>query len=604
MFMKDSNIAMNRIFATIGAVCALPLVATAQQTRPNVLIIQTDDLGYDDLGIHGQKVIQTPALNRLGGESVRFTNYYLHSVSSPSRASLLTGRHFWRTGVTGVHGGRDFMNLDEKTMAEYFLQAGYSTAMWGKWHSGKTDGYFPWQRGFEQAYMGKLYQHENPQGSLNGKNVTFPGQWSDAVCTDMAIEFLAQQHGKPFFAYLSFLSPHGIWAAPEEYRKRYADQGYSKSFSTLCGQIEHLDHQVGRLMDALEKNGLAKNTIVLFMSDNGPTANVGNISLTEQEWALRNPNAARGQKGSNWQNGIHSPFFVRYGDRYTAGENTFFVSICDVMPTLLDLCGATPAKFAKKIDGRSVAPWIEPEKGKQALAQGNLAPIVIAQWHPVFSDRDGILKGKDTAFAPINDQTRPLIEFDRQVTGLHRGYYKLLMNQRGEQQLVLTNLENDPHETENIASQHPKMVAEMQNELKRWFDDVYKNEDSFNMPTFQIGLEKNRRNPVLAYAPFRISSSLSNSQHELSGWGAKGDFAEYLVDVHTPGEYSIEITPKVAKTTASAVFTLSCGNSSTTVRAAEQPSIKLASGKATLRIELAQDAPQPFALTEIILIKK
>jgi hypothetical protein len=131
---------------------------------PNFIIIQTDDMGYDDLAFHGNPHTQTPTMDTLATEAVQFNNFYTTSVCAPSRASLLTGRDHWSTGVSGMHGGRDFMNLDETTFAEVMQDAGYATGMWGKWHTGKTDGYFPWDRGFDEAFMAKLYHYSDTMG--------------------------------------------------------------------------------------------------------------------------------------------------------------------------------------------------------------------------------------------------------------------------------------------------------------------------------------------------------------------------------------------------------------------------------------------------------
>jgi len=145
-----------RVAAMLSTVLALSTCVLGAEERPNILLIQADDLGYCDLSIHGNPVIKTPNLDKLGEASLRFTHFYVHSVCAPTRASLMTGRHFLRTGVSAVHAGKDFMKLDEVTIAEVLKEAGYRTGMWGKWHSGKTDGYYPWDRGFDEA--GNLFK--------------------------------------------------------------------------------------------------------------------------------------------------------------------------------------------------------------------------------------------------------------------------------------------------------------------------------------------------------------------------------------------------------------------------------------------------------------
>jgi len=148
-------------------------------TKPNFIIIQLDDLGWSDIGIHGNKIVETPNIDRLALESVRFNQFYVNPVCAPTRAALLTGRDFLRTGVSHVHGGKDFLHLEEKTIADAFKAGGYVTGIWGKWHCGHTDGYFPWERGFDEAYLAKLYQHKNSHGSLNGQEEEHQ-DWDDS----------------------------------------------------------------------------------------------------------------------------------------------------------------------------------------------------------------------------------------------------------------------------------------------------------------------------------------------------------------------------------------------------------------------------------------
>jgi arylsulfatase A-like enzyme len=173
--------------------------------RPNVIVILADDLGYGDLGIHGNTVCRTPNLDRLGHHSLRIVPFYVHAVCAPTRASLLTGRHYLRTGVSHVHGGRDFLHPREVTIADWFRHNGYRTGMWGKWHSGKTTGYFPWERGFDEAYMADLYQHEGGGGRLNGERIDTPG-WTTAAITDMALDFAEKEDDRPSSASSAILS--------------------------------------------------------------------------------------------------------------------------------------------------------------------------------------------------------------------------------------------------------------------------------------------------------------------------------------------------------------------------------------------------------------
>ena len=203
-----------------------------EHERPNFLLLLADDMGWDDLSLHGNTFIETPNLDRFAKESVQFSRYYVNPVCAPTRASLLTGRHFLRTGVSHVHGGKDFLALDEITAADVLKDNGYRTGMWGKWHSGKTEGYFPWQRGFEEAYMAGLYQHRNNQGLLNGEPIEHKG-WTTDVLVDYAIDFMQRHQNEPFFAYVPFLSCHAPLDARHERIDDYMQKGISRSLAMV-----------------------------------------------------------------------------------------------------------------------------------------------------------------------------------------------------------------------------------------------------------------------------------------------------------------------------------------------------------------------------------
>ena len=218
--------------------------------------------------------------------------------------------------------------------------------MWGKWHSGESNGYYPWQRGFDEAYMASLYHHNYNNGlykgeydgvKYNGETLSFTDLWTDAKMTDMAIDFMSRNREESFFAFIPYLAPHENWAAPDEYIEPYAALGQSSNFSTLNGMLSHLDHQVGRVVEAVESLGIADNTIIIFMSENGP--NYNKTLLTESEWTARNPSAYKGYKSRNTENGIHSPLFIYWKGQTMAVDNMSLLSVMDLFPTLCNWQG-------------------------------------------------------------------------------------------------------------------------------------------------------------------------------------------------------------------------------------------------------------------------
>ncbi|MGC1481544.1 MAG: sulfatase-like hydrolase/transferase, partial [Chthoniobacterales bacterium] len=155
----------------------------------HVIVIQADDLGIDDLGFSGNPLAHTPNLDRFATEAIQVLDFTVNPVCAPSRATLLTGRHFLLTGVSHVHGGKDFLHLNERTIADAMRSAGWRTGMWGKWHLGRGPRYDPWERGFEEAYAAELYDHKNTHGELNGEGVQFE-KWGDDAIVDSALDFL------------------------------------------------------------------------------------------------------------------------------------------------------------------------------------------------------------------------------------------------------------------------------------------------------------------------------------------------------------------------------------------------------------------------------
>lgn len=216
----------------------------AAPKRPNIILLLADDLGYADLSVHGSRVFETPHLDQLAQRSVQFANFYVNPVCAPSRAALLTGRHFLRTGVSHVHGGKDYIHLGETLLPEALKANGYVTGMWGKWHSGMATAYFPWERGFDEAFAANLYQHQNPKGLLNGQPVERQG-WADSLIVEDAIRFIEQhrQTGRPYFAFLPFLAPHTPIKAPDADIAYFQQKGLSENFAALAGMIYHLDRR-------------------------------------------------------------------------------------------------------------------------------------------------------------------------------------------------------------------------------------------------------------------------------------------------------------------------------------------------------------------------
>ncbi len=515
---------------------------TTLGSRPNIILMIADDMGIDDMSYRGNTAVKTPNLDSLAYISTRFENFFVNSVSAPTRASLLTGRHFMRTGVSGLHAGREYVNLDEATLGEMLQKGGYETGLWGKWHSGKSNGYYPWQRGYDEAFMATLYHFQDNAGQLNGIPHQTKG-WVDKCITDMALDFIDRNQEKPFFATISFLSVHANWAAPEEYITPYRGQGQSAPFSTLNGMISHLDHQVGRVINHLDSLGIAENTLILFMSDNGPNMSSDGYSLNATEWTLRNPSGYTGYKSRNYDNGIRSPFFVYWKGKTIPMSNHSLVSVMDIFPTLCELAKVKLPQD-KTIDGKSIVPLI-----KSPGTKDESRSIFISHYAPNLDDAL-VPDGTDEDKVTITPEMAATISPELQRIGMRKGGYKLLLNEIGADPLSFWNLENDHTEQKNnnLYTNKKVLADHYKEEVLTFYKSLLQDEGSFTRPTFIIdGSEAFHE--IFAYSPETISNGLINESHQLSGFDQAGEYASYSVQIKKQGDYTLMLkTPKTTET--------------------------------------------------------
>ena len=329
-----------------------PAYAAPSPSKPNLVLIYCDDLGYGDLGVYGSK-IPTPNIDRLAHEGVRFTQFYsANPVCSPSRAALLTGRYPTRTGVPKVLFPQDKTGLDlrEVTLANMLKDAGYRTSCIGKWHLGCTPEYLPTQRGFDE-YFGIPYSNDmTPRVLLDGTTIVEQTATLETLTpryTERAIRFIERDLGtvpkesKPFFLYLPHTYPHIPLAASPRFK--------GKSALGLYGDvIQEIDWSTGEILNALKRNGLDNNTLVMFSSDNGP-------------WYEGSPGALRGRKGSTYEGGVREPFLARFPGRIPKGVvSKGIAGTVDILPTLASLTGASLPKAA--LDGLDIWPLMTGKK--------------------------------------------------------------------------------------------------------------------------------------------------------------------------------------------------------------------------------------------------
>ena len=331
---------MKTCFCILGFLCCLFLmVGSATADVPNVIFVLTDDQGYGDLSCHGNPVLKTPHIDKLYDESIRFTDYHVAPMCTPTRGELLTGRYALRNGAYCACSGRTFMRQGLPTMADMFAANGYQTGIFGKWHLGDNYPHRPRDRGFGRAvyhlgwgitstpdYWNNDYfdDYFRDDGVLK----QFPGYCTDVWFAE-ATKWIrqCQTNGQPFFAYISTNAPHGPFFAPEKYKQPY--KHLDRDTAGFFAMIANLDDNMARLDKMLEETGLRDNTILIFMTDNGGT---GGIKVYNA--------GMRGAKASLYEGGHRVPFFIRYPDGgfRSPGDVPALTHAIDVLPTLIDLC--------------------------------------------------------------------------------------------------------------------------------------------------------------------------------------------------------------------------------------------------------------------------
>ena len=346
------------------------LYTQSRASQPNIIFIMADDLGYGDLSCYGQKTIQTPNIDRLAAEGIRFTQVFAGStVCAPSRCTLMTGKH---QGHALVRGNRDpevALRPEDVTVAEVLKSAGYTTALYGKWGIGGpvTSGR-PNLKGFDDffGYLSQWHVHtfypehlwENEiERFIRGNLGRRQGEYSHDMFTDRALKFLGRKHDKPFFLYLPYTIPHtnnelgratGDGMEVPDYGS-YAEKDWPNPEKGFAAMIERLDRDVGRILDKLCQRGIDENTIVFFTSDNGPHREGGH---DPEFFGSRGP--LRGIKRDLYEGGIRVPTLARWPGTIKPGQVSDQVwAFWDVLPTLAELGGATPPSDT---DGISMVP--------------------------------------------------------------------------------------------------------------------------------------------------------------------------------------------------------------------------------------------------------
>ncbi len=425
----------------------LPCLAAAGALpgkRPNIVVILTDDQGYGDLGRHGNPVIKTPHLDRFYDESVRFDDFHVSPTCSPTRSALLSGKHEFKNGVTHTIRERERMSLKTTTLAQVLKSAGYTTGIFGKWHLGDEDAYQPDKRGFDEVFIhgaggiGQRFagscadvpgnKYFDPIIKHNGRFVKTSGYCTD-VFFGQAMKWIESVKGqKPFLAYIAPNAPHAPLDCPTEYEKIYANT-VKPNEAKFLGMITNIDDNVGKLLAKLKALGLEKDTLVIFMNDNGGTAgcNIFNAGM-------------RGHKGSANNGGTRAMSLWRWPGTLTPATCEKLVAHVDLLPTLAELAGA---KTPDGLDGFSLVPLLE--NPQAAWHEDRMLFTHVGRW-------------------PVGGEP---VKYG--VCSIRWRQYLMV---REKNNWLLYDLKNDPGEKTDIAAQHPDIVAKLDKAYDRWWEEV------------------------------------------------------------------------------------------------------------------------------------
>ena len=465
---------MKTLYTLLILTVTTTLSISQNMERPNIVHIVADDLGWKDVGFNGCNDIKTPHLDRLADGGARLTQFYVQPMCTPTRAVLMTGRYPFRYGLqTAVIPSVSSYGLDttEWLMPQCLKEAGYQTAIIGKWHLGHADKkYWPRQRGFDYQYgamIGELdYFTHKEHGVLDWYRDNEPlqeeGYTTELLGNDAVRLIENHDPAKPLYLYLAFNAPHTPYQAPAEYIARYA--GIPDSTRRIyAGMVSCLDDQIGRVVAALEKKGMRDNTIIIFHSDNGGTKNAMFAGVMADMSKVKIPcdnGPYRDGKASLFEGGTRVCALVNWPGRIKAQQVTGMIHAVDLYPTLAYLAGASTAK-CKPLDGINV--W-------NTIARGEVSP-----------------------------RTEFFYNIEPFRAAMRQGKWKLIWRTTLPTSADLYNLEEDPSEKNNLIAEYPDRVAAMQKRINAAAAEAEK--PLFLIDQFKVIMRNMNGEPVLPIDP-------------------------------------------------------------------------------------------------------
>jgi arylsulfatase A-like enzyme len=460
-------------------------------SRPNIIYIVADDMGYGDFGIFSEGRVRTPNLDQLVDQGLCLTQHYSGSpVCSPARAALLTGRYPHRTGAITPQEvrGLDRIAVREQTIGDAFQASGYATGLIGKWHNGALDDrHHPNARGFGEfvGFRGGWMDYWDWRIERNGVTEQSDGRYLTDVFTEEAIEYVRRHKAQPFLLCLTYNAPHSPLHAPDHLTRRYVEEGHSESVAMTYAMIEQMDHGIGQLLTELDALGLTENTIVSFTSDNGPAMRLRADQVPEGVSVdTHRPNAGyRGAKGLVYEGGIRVPWIGRWPAGLEHGRCDALVHFTDWLPTLSGVADVKLPENGLPLDGQDMLGVLRGEAAENRVRYW--------QWNgstPVYTSnaamRDGNWKLVRPALAmqPADDEAKAAMDRYVELDIAYKYHPETVTELMGDPEPAriipdppppeLYDLSADPFESKDLATTQPDRASQMLSDLEAWCEEV------------------------------------------------------------------------------------------------------------------------------------
>jgi len=517
------------------------LTSAAAADRPHLVYLMTDDQGYWDTGATGNPHIDTPHMDSLAEDGTQFDRFYAAPVCAPTRAGLMTGRYYLRTGLYNTRFGGDSLGIDETTVAQLLQKGGYRTGMFGKWHLGKYPGYQPQDRGFDEFFghsHGHIERYSFPDQVVhNGKPVDARGYVSD-LFTDAAMDFIettVKTGDDPFCCFVTYNAPHTPLQLDtshyeeekgEKLVNKYLKRGLPLDQARLYGLIDRVDQNIGRLLEKLDELGLAEDTLVIFTSDNGGTSRFWNGGMN-------------GRKSSTYEGGVRVPFFARWPGVVPAGGMVKGqASHVDILPTFCELAGVEVPEDIF-LDGKSLVPLLKAGKGD-------------THHEYVYHTWDRYFPNPDQRWS-VSDQRWKLVGLFGRDAEPDPSKWRLF------------DLEADPGESKNLLKQHPEIAARLREEFVRWFESAtdgvtYK---PIAIPVGHPDEDSTELQPSWAtWEGETINYTFDGYDWDtIDGWKQPGEKAIWRLDVLRPGKYEVDLNYGCRPLDAGGTLKIAAGDS-------------------------------------------